>query len=217
MVSKKKGVSSERLLNAGMRLFVKKGYKGSSVAEITKVAGLTRGALYCHFKTKEHLAREIIKLFEEKFLSGMIAHVEGVAGGPLEKFQKMMGFNVWFAGEHADLCLFMTLISAEMCGSRNRLEPCLKSVYRKWSEFIAGILKEGKGTGEFKKEIDPHMMALVIIGVHDGVLLQKEMNREAIDLRSYTKQFRDLIISGVKLNRASRSLPKTPYRRGRSE
>jgi len=87
-----------------------------------------------------------------------------------------------------------------MCGSRNRLEPTLKSVYRRWSEFIAGILKEGKRTGEFKKDIDPQMMAWVIIGVHDGVLLQKEMNRETIDLRSYTKQFRNLIISGVKSN-----------------
>jgi len=109
-----------------------------------------------------------------------------------------MRFNVWFAGEHPDLCLFMTVISAEMVGSRNRLEPYLKSVYRKWSEFIAGILKDGRRAGEFKREIDPQMMAWVIIGVHDGVLLQKEMNRETIDLQAYTKQFRNLIISGVR-------------------
>jgi hypothetical protein len=128
----------------------------------------------------------------------MIHYVGDEDGSALEKFKKMMRFNVWFAGEHPDLCLFMTVISAEMCGSRNRLEPYLKSVYRKWSEFITGILKEGKRTGEFKKEIDPQMMAWVIIGVHDGVLLQKEMNREAIDLQVYTKQFRNLIISGVR-------------------
>ena len=81
----------------------------------------------------------------------MIAHVEGGEASPLEKFERMMAFNVWFAGEHADLCLFMTVISAEMCGSRNRLEPYLKSIYRRWSEFISRILREGKRTGEFKK------------------------------------------------------------------
>ncbi len=198
MPSKAKTASYDRLINSAMKLFVKKGYKGSSVAEITKDAGLTRGALYCHFKTKEHLAREIIKLFEEKYLNSMIAYVEREGKGPSDKFQKMMGFNVWFAGEHSHLCLFMTVISAEMCGSRNRLEPTLKSIYQKWHEFITGILKEGKRTGEFKKEIDPQMMAWVIIGVHDGVLLQKEMNRQTIDLRSYTQQFRNLIFSGVR-------------------
>ena len=197
-MAKKRTNSYERLLNVAMKLFVKRGYKGSSVAKITKDAGLTPGALYCHFKTKEHLALEIIKLFEANYLNSMMDFVEEEGGSASERFQKMMRFNVWFAGEHPDLCLFMTVISAEMCGSRNRLEPFLKSVYRKWGEFITGILKDGKRTGEFKKEIDPQMMAWVIIGVHDGVLLQKEMNRETIELRSYTKQFRNLIISGVR-------------------
>jgi TetR/AcrR family fatty acid metabolism transcriptional regulator len=198
MPNKKRIDSPERLLTAAMKLFVKKGYKGSSVAEITKEAGLTRGALYCHFETKEHLAREIIKLFEENYLNTMIAYVEKEGGNPSQKFEKMMRYNVWFAGEHPDLCLFMTVISAEMVGSRNRLEPYLKSVYRKWSEFITGILKDGRRAGEFKREIDPRMMAWVIIGVHDCVLLQKEMNRETIDLQAYTKQFRNLVISGVR-------------------
>src|SRR4030042_7049631 len=109
MVNKRKIDSPERLLNAAMKLFVKKGYKGSSVAEITKDAGLTRGALYCHFKTKEHLARELIKLFEEKYLNCMITDVNKV-DNPSKKLQKMISFNVWFAGEHPDLCLFMTII-----------------------------------------------------------------------------------------------------------
>lgn len=190
--------SSERLINSAIKLFVKRGYKGSSVAKITKDAGLTRGSLYCHFKTKEHLACEIIKLFEEKYLNKMIAHVEREGKGAFDKFQKMMSFNIWFAGKHPDLCLFMTTISAEMCGSRNRLEFLLKSIYQKWHDFITRILKEGIKTGEFKKEIDPQMMALIIIGVHDGVLLQKEINRETINLISYTQQFRNLILSGIR-------------------
>jgi AcrR family transcriptional regulator len=204
MPTKKGFDSSERLLNAAMKLFVKKGYKGSSVAEITKDAGLTRGALYCHFETKEHVAREIVRLFDERYLKGMIDYVEKEGATPSEKLERMMRFNVWFAGAHPDLCVFMTTISAEICGSSSRLEPTLKSIYRKWCEFITGILREGRRTGEFKKEINPQMMAWVIIGVHDGVLLQKEMNRETIDLRSYTKQFKNLIISGVKSDEGSR-------------
>ena len=196
----KKADSSEKLLNSAMKHFLKKGYKGSSVAEITKSAGLTRGALYCHFETKEHLALEIIKLFEDKYLNRVIAYVEQENGSPLEKFERMMHFNIQFAGENSDLCVFMTVISAEICGSRSRLESYIKSIYQRWNEFLTGILKEGKRKGDFKKEIDPEMMARVIIGVHDGVLLQREMNRETIDLPSYTKQFRSLIISGIKLD-----------------
>ena len=200
MPTRKRSDSSEKLLNSAIKLFVKKGYKGSSVAEITKFAGLTRGALYCHFETKEHLAKQIIKLFEDRYLNKVIAYVEQENGSPLEKFQRMMQFNIQFAGENSDLCVFMTVISAEICGSHSRLESYIKSIYQRWNEFLTGILKEGKSKGEFKKEIDPEMMARVIIGVHDGVLLQREMNRETIDLLSYTEQFRNLIISGIKLD-----------------
>jgi len=112
MKKNKKADSSEKLLNAAMKLFVKKGYKGTSVAEITKDAGMTRGALYCHFEAKEHLAREIIKLFEERYLNQMMGYVEKEGGNASDKFEKIMRFNVSFAGEHPDLCLFMTVISA---------------------------------------------------------------------------------------------------------
>ena len=106
-------------------------------------AGVTRGAIYCHFKTKEHLAREIIKLFEEKFLRSMMAYVEEGDGNPSAKLERMLRFDIKFAGDYPQLCLFMTMISAEMFGSRNRFESYLKSVYRRWSEFITGILEEG--------------------------------------------------------------------------
>jgi len=194
---RKKINSSERILMAALKLFVKKGYKGSGVAEITKLAGFTRGALYCHFKTKEQLTIEIIKLFEEKFLQGMIKYVNEGTATPSEKIEKTLHYTIRFAGEYKDLCLFMTMISAEMCGSRNRLEKHLKSVYQQWSEFLTEILREGKQVGEFKETIDPYMLSLIIIGVHDGVLLQKEMNQNNIDIKSYTNQFRNLVVSGV--------------------
>ncbi len=41
-------------------------------------------------------------------------------------------------------------------------------------------------------------MVLVIVGVHEGVLLQKIRNPEIVDLKSYTRQFRYLTTSGIK-------------------
>jgi TetR/AcrR family transcriptional repressor of nem operon len=44
------------LLEAASRLFREKGIDGVGVAEISKASGLTHGALYAHFKSKEELA-----------------------------------------------------------------------------------------------------------------------------------------------------------------
>src|ERR1700723_823730 len=46
------------LLGAASRLFREKGIDGVGVAEIAKEAGLTHGALYKHFPSKDALAAE---------------------------------------------------------------------------------------------------------------------------------------------------------------
>ena len=44
-----------KLIRVSRRLFAKKGYAGTSIADITRAAKVTRGALYHHFATKEAL------------------------------------------------------------------------------------------------------------------------------------------------------------------
>ena len=58
-VSKKQAAENrEALLQAANRLFRQRGIDGVGVAEIADEAGLTHGALYAHFPSKEALAAE---------------------------------------------------------------------------------------------------------------------------------------------------------------
>ncbi len=58
-VSKEKAAENRKaLLQAASRLFRQRGIDGVGVAEIAKEAGLTHGALYAHFPSKEALAAE---------------------------------------------------------------------------------------------------------------------------------------------------------------
>jgi len=63
----------KQLLKAAYQLFLKKGYRVTTTEEIARRAGLTKGALYHHFKSKEDmlylLVREISEMRMESFLS----------------------------------------------------------------------------------------------------------------------------------------------------
>lgn len=50
-----------RLLNGALTLFSKKGYDGTTIREITELAGVTRPVLYYYFKNKEDLFRRIVE------------------------------------------------------------------------------------------------------------------------------------------------------------
>jgi AcrR family transcriptional regulator len=59
-----RGTARERLLDAATKLFATRGYSSASVEAITEEAGLTKGALYWNFQSKEDL---LLTLLDERF------------------------------------------------------------------------------------------------------------------------------------------------------
>ena len=55
-----------QLVAVGRRLFAERGFAGTSTEEVVAQAGVTRGALYYHFKNKEDLFRAVLAQVEEE-------------------------------------------------------------------------------------------------------------------------------------------------------
>src|ERR1700716_1927875 len=65
-----------RILNAAMRVFLRHGFRRSSIERAAEAAGLTRQALYHHFKSKEGLFRAVIERVHENALAAEAAEVD---------------------------------------------------------------------------------------------------------------------------------------------
>ncbi len=63
----------ESILRAAIQLFAQKGYAGTSTREICDSAGITKPVLYYHFKSKEHLYRELMAQIFREDLDGLVA------------------------------------------------------------------------------------------------------------------------------------------------
>ena len=74
-----------RILDAAMLVFRRQGFRRSSIEQAAEAAGLTRQALYHHFKSKEDLFRAVIELLYESALAAEIAAANAAekAGGSL--------------------------------------------------------------------------------------------------------------------------------------
>jgi TetR/AcrR family acrAB operon transcriptional repressor len=66
----------DRILQAAMTVFRRHGFRRSSIEETAETAGLTRQALYHHFKSKEALFRAVIERVHEAALAAGRAAVE---------------------------------------------------------------------------------------------------------------------------------------------
>jgi len=187
----------DRIVNQAMKLFLEKGYHGTSIDDITQAAGLTKGALYWHFKSKEDLLERIIEEFKRHSLEGMIHEVEGIKGGSLDKFTKMFRYNAAFAYYNRELCVSFTTLAAELVGAHHGIESKIRRIYKKYQNFLSDLILQGQKEKIFKKDLDPEVMALIIIAFHDGVLLQWSMNRDRVDGEVYARTFQEIVFHGL--------------------
>jgi AcrR family transcriptional regulator len=200
-IKKAKNLQSEetmlRILKQAMRLFLEKGYHGTSIEDITQAAGLTRGALYWHYKKKEDLLKKIIEEFEKRSLDGLIHSVREVKGGALDKFEKMLRYNAAFAYYNRELCVSFTTLAVEFLGAHHRIETKFRHIYEKYQNFLSDLILQGQKEKVFNKKINANLTALAIMAFHDGILLHWSMNRGKIDEKAFVETYRKIILNGL--------------------
>jgi len=78
----------DRILDAARSLIMEQGFAGTSIDDILKDAGLTKGAFFHHFKGKGELARELVERHARKDLAmfeEFAAQAEAKSTDPLEQ------------------------------------------------------------------------------------------------------------------------------------
>jgi AcrR family transcriptional regulator len=189
--------TAHRILIQAMKIFLEKGYHGTSIDDITRAAGVTKGALYWHFKSKEDLLKKIVEEFEKRFLDGLIQAVKDVRGDTQDKFEKYFRYNAAFSYYNRELCVSFTTLAAELVGAHHGTETEFRRIYKKYQKFLSSLILQGKKERVFKKEIDPDLAALIIIAFHDGILIRWFMNRNEIDGEAYVNTFKKIMLKGL--------------------
>ena len=77
--------TKEKIFKAGIRVFAKKGFAGAGLADIAREAGVTRGAIYWHFKNKEAFFQELLHRVDHYYQS-LIDH----AGDEERPFRELL-------------------------------------------------------------------------------------------------------------------------------
>jgi AcrR family transcriptional regulator len=188
--------TKERLMEEALELFVRRGYHGTTIDNIVRKVGLTKGAFYSHFPSKGSLLLEIIERYKARSLGELIRISTISQGTALEKLHKIISFNARFALQNEDLCVFLTFLTTEL-KTDEEFEHALKAVYRQYTEYIAGLIREGISQGLLNEKLDPELAAITFLALHDGILHQWILNRDLIDAEEYVRTFRTVFFNGI--------------------
>jgi AcrR family transcriptional regulator len=187
----------DRIVKKGIHFFLKTSFKATSIQHITDALGITKGAFYWHFKSKDELLLTIIEKYAVEFLDQLYVHMAAYEGDFVRRFREYHKYINEYARDHGELCVLFVTLAAEMTGSQTEAERKIKAVYKKYHTFIESLLVRGKSEGLFPAGYDVSLNAHIVIAIHSGILLQWYMNRREVEGPSMARTYRDIILYGM--------------------
>ncbi len=187
----------EKIFSEALRLFLEKGYRGTSITDILAAVNLSKGAFYYHVKSKNDLLERIIQLYDTDFLDGLSSVVRSAEGGFFEKFRAGHRYATDYAYVNRDQCVGFVTIAAEFAGSRTETEQKIKKVNAKYINVFRELIELGKKEGRVNAELDSLITGRVIVGFGNGVLLDWYMNGDEVDGQSLARTYYRLCIRGL--------------------
>jgi len=170
-----------QLLEAAARVFARKGYSGTKIQDIVREAGLSTGAVYGRFRSKDELLREAVIS-----RSGHTAQPIDVAGrrvADIIRFGAALSDEALTDDEAVRLEAFVTA----------RREPdvaaAVADAQAVWRQRIQPLVDAAVADGTVAPGLDPEAVLYLVRTLHLGLLLQRGAGMPAPDESAW----RDLI------------------------
>ncbi|WP_367044722.1 ScbR family autoregulator-binding transcription factor [Streptomyces sp. Je 1-332] len=174
------------LIHAAAEVFDEFGYAGASISRILKRAGVTAGALYFHFDSKEDLARAVMNSQPDSLVP--LLAVRGL--------QRLIDLTlVWSWQLQSDPLLRagvrLTNEQTSMNGPLNA-EP-----YEKFRGILTSCLEEARDDGELQPGIEPVLVAEFVLAACTGMQMYSNVASGRADLPQRTQQMWNLLLPGI--------------------
>jgi AcrR family transcriptional regulator len=144
------------MVEAALKLFAEKGIKGTTIRDIAHEAGVTEGALYRHFDSKEELAQSLFSECAAILHQSLSSSIEGVEGAHERLCALANGFFD-FAENNPEAYEFVMARHHESVGGPKPGQPLPKDIF-------VQVMREGMEAGKLRA-MDEHLAAAMMIGM----------------------------------------------------
>ena len=172
--------------DAAMRVFVRKGINAATMQDIASEAGLSAGALYRYFESKEQLIWTVFEHCREE-TRALFEEVPADINSPLDALFAV-GRVVWDEFRQTDVRgQYAVQLAATLGGGDGdeRLSAEMRGTHRDVLERLAELISQAQQAGELTKDIDAGGLALTILSCVQGLQMlfvefNEEVNTEAV-------------------------------------
>lgn len=153
-----------RILEAAARLFGERGYSETGLTDIVEGAGLSTGAFYYHFSSKEAVASAIVDDFDNKLAETVLAHIDIAAPRVADLIRSTYAVQALLRWDP------YVQVGQLLMQAFEQISPDSRRVTVDWTEKFVFIVAGAHHAGELRDEADPFEVGeaiwIAVLGSH---------------------------------------------------
>lgn len=193
--------TKEKLVDAAVRLMVKRGFVATGVDDVCAEAGVTKGAFFHYFKSKEEIGVAALQRWAD---FGMALYAEAerqdITADPLGRVHRMLDIMTGFAEQPEEcVCCLVGMFAQEMSFTNEHLRKGSARALGDWTSYVATLLKEAREIHKPVVDFDAEGVAWFLNSIWQGsMLIGKTQPDSAVVIRNlrYARDYMDSLFFG---------------------
>ncbi|GAA0679499.1 ScbR family autoregulator-binding transcription factor [Kitasatospora atroaurantiaca] len=182
----------ELVLHSAAELFATRGFHGTSVQDVATAAGMTKGAVYFHFPSKDVLALAVV----EEHYTRWPALLEAARARKLGPFDTVLTMVDGAAEAFAHDAVVQA--GARLQIESNLIGLPLPTPYVGWIDLLTALLTEAADQGELRAGVDPAAAARTIVSAFFGMQHVSATLHQRADLLERWQEVRELVLLAIR-------------------
>lgn len=155
-------VTRAAILNAAARTFVAHGFAEATLARIRTESGLTNGAFYHHFPTREAVAVAVVDEYVLRAQNAMTVAAASSSSG----IETLLRVSEVFAGlVQSDVFVRAGIVLTTEVG----ITIPMRAPYESWVNMVAALVEQCQREGSVRSDLDPHEVSVFLVSSLTGL------------------------------------------------
>lgn len=184
----------ERILTAAEECFAQYGYDATGVAEICKRAGVSKGAFFHHFPTKQAVFLELLSRWLARLEQQLEEMHLGASSVPEALLKMVDAARHVFEVARGKFPIFLEFLNQAIRDPR--VWQATITPYRRYRAFFARIIEKGIAEGSLRP-VDPEVAANAMLSLAIGLVLQATVDPDGADWSQIVHKSIRMFLEGV--------------------
>jgi AcrR family transcriptional regulator len=181
-----------RIIDSAIKLFSNRGFDASSVDDICAEAGISKGAFYHHFESKQALFLALLDSWLQAIDKAIEASKDQTAPETFMQMTEAFPYIFKTAGESLPIFLEFWLQASR----DKKVWEASIAPYRRYHKYFTSLIKKGIDEGSFV-EVDPELASRMIVSTAMGLFLQSLLDPKGANWEKVARESTSLLLNSL--------------------